>query len=54
MQKAECGASSIACVAEPDAYATILDQLSENIHSYIAEDPGDRNAEFAPQRMVAL
>lgn len=54
LQKLACGAASIACLAEPEGYGTIVEHLTANLHCYIAEDPGDRNTQFTVQNMVAL
>jgi aminoglycoside 3-N-acetyltransferase len=49
-----CGASSISCVDEPDAYETMCGHLRENVSCYLDYDPGDRNTEFSVANMVAL
>lgn len=54
LRKEACGGASIACLAEPDGYATIVEHLTANVNCYIAEDPGDKNIEFTAQNMVAL
>lgn len=54
LQKVAYGEASIACLAEPEGYETIMEHLRANQHCYIAEDPGDRNTEFTVQNMVAL
>ncbi len=54
LRKETCGGASIACLAEPDGYATIVEHLTANVYSYIAEDPGDKNAEFTVRNMVSL
>ena len=54
LRKAVCGATSIACLDEPDGYETIVNHLRDNVYCYIAEDPWDRNTEFAAHNMVAL
>ena len=54
LQKVTCGEASIACLAEPEGYETIMEHLAANLHCYIAEDPGDRNTEFTVQNMVSL
>jgi aminoglycoside 3-N-acetyltransferase len=54
LRKVVCGASSIACVSEPDAYGTIVAHLSADISCYLEADPGDRNTEFSVSNMVAL
>jgi aminoglycoside 3-N-acetyltransferase len=54
LRKEPCGASSIACVDEPDGYETIVRHLREKVDCYIAQDPRDRNTEFSARNMVAL
>lgn len=54
LQKVTCGGASIACLAEPEGYETIVEHLTTDLQCYIAEDPGDRNTEFTAQNMVAL
>jgi aminoglycoside 3-N-acetyltransferase len=54
LQKVPCGEASIACLAEPEGYETILEHLTANPRCYIAEDPGDKNTEFTVQNMVSL
>lgn len=54
LRKEVCGNASISCVAEPEAYQTIVEHLSENMYAYIARDPRDRNTEFFARNMVAL
>jgi aminoglycoside 3-N-acetyltransferase len=54
LRKEPCGASSIACVDEPDGYEMIVRHLRDNVYCYIAEDPRDRNSEFTARNMVAL
>jgi len=54
LRKEACGNASISCVAEPEAYQTIVEHLSENMYAYIASDPRDRNTEFFARNMVAL
>jgi aminoglycoside 3-N-acetyltransferase len=54
LRKQDCGASSIACLGEPDGYATIVEHLRGDHYCYIAEDPRDRNREFVVHNMVAL
>lgn len=54
LQKVTCGEASIACLAEPDGYSTIVEHLTANPDCYIAEDPGDRNTEFTVRNMVSL
>jgi aminoglycoside 3-N-acetyltransferase len=49
-----CGASSISCVGEPEAYATIVEHLQANPSCYLDADPGDRDTEFSASSMVAL
>ena len=52
--KETCGASSIACVAEPEAYDTVVAQLRQDPYCYIAADPRDRDTEFIVKDMVSL
>jgi len=54
LRQERCGASSISCVSEPDAYETIVEHLTQNVSSYVAVDPGDRNTHFSASNMVAL
>jgi aminoglycoside 3-N-acetyltransferase len=54
LRKESCGKSSIACVGEPEGYATIVEHLNENRSCYLAADPGDHNREFAVSNMVSL
>lgn len=54
MRREPCGASSISCVSEPDAWLTITEHLAENPYGYIAEDPMDRDTRFSARNMVAL
>jgi aminoglycoside 3-N-acetyltransferase len=54
LRRVACGDGFISCVSEPDAYATICDQLRADIHAYIAQDPMDGNRTFEALRMVAL
>ena len=49
-----CGDSSISCVDEPSAYATITAQIEADTHAYIALDPKDGDRTFQAKRMVAL
>jgi aminoglycoside 3-N-acetyltransferase len=49
-----CGASSISCVSEPDAWNTVVAQLRADPYCYIAADPRDRDTEFTVRDMVAL
>jgi aminoglycoside 3-N-acetyltransferase len=54
LQKEACGEASIACLDEPDGYATIVEHLTANVYCYIAENPGDKNPEFTVRNMVSL
>ena len=54
LRKEAAGEASIACLEEPDGYATIVEHLTANVYSYIAEDPGDKNSEFTVRNMVSL
>jgi aminoglycoside 3-N-acetyltransferase len=54
LRKENCGGASIACLDEPDGYATIAEHLAVNANCYIAEDPGDKNVEFTVRNMVSL
>ena len=54
LRKEDCGEASIACLREPDGYATIVEHLTANVNCYIAEDPGDKNPEFNVRNMVSL
>jgi aminoglycoside 3-N-acetyltransferase len=54
LRKEGCGEASIACLAEPEGYATIVEHLTANVNCYIAEDPGDRDTEFTVRNMVSL
>jgi aminoglycoside 3-N-acetyltransferase len=54
LRKETCGESSISCVDEPDAYDMIVRHLEENPRCFVAEDPADKNREFAAHNMVAL
>lgn len=54
LRREASGEASIACLAEPDGYATIVEHLTANVDSYIAEDPGDKNDEFTVRNMVSL
>jgi hypothetical protein len=54
LRRLACGAGSVSCVDEPDGYATIVEQLRQNISCYLDADPGDRNNEFSVSNMVAL
>lgn len=49
-----CGASSISCLDEPDAYQMIVNHLRQDPYCYISEDPRDRNPEFHAHNMVTL
>jgi aminoglycoside 3-N-acetyltransferase len=49
-----CGASSISCVSEPDAWNTVVAQLHADPYCYVAADPRDRNTEFIVSNMVSL
>ncbi|BDU78686.1 AAC(3) family N-acetyltransferase [Mesoterricola sediminis] len=49
-----CGDSSISCVGEPEAWETIREHLTADVHAYIAHDPMDRDTTFPVARMVAL
>lgn len=54
LRKRNCGASSIACVDEPDGYETIAGNLLENPYCYVVWDPKDRDTDFLAHNMVAL
>lgn len=54
MRKELCGDSSISCVSEPAAYATIVEHLDENPLCYIASMPAVKNCDFVVHEMVAL
>ena len=54
LRKEASGEASIACLDEPDGYATIVEHLTADVHCYIAEDPGDKNTEFTVRNMVSL
>jgi aminoglycoside 3-N-acetyltransferase len=49
-----CGASSISCVSEPDAWNMVVAQLHADSYCYIAADPRDRDTEFIVSNMVSL